>query len=56
MEKRLIPGLGHRKLSLSLEYLVLPENKEVSKKKDGSLWKEHRSPPEGALMAKTGTS
>lgn len=35
MEKQLILGKGHGKYRISLEYLTVPENKNVERKRDG---------------------
>lgn len=35
MEKQLILGIGHGKYRISLEYLTVPENKKVERKRDG---------------------
>lgn len=61
MEKRLIPGLMWRKHKMSPEHLVVPESKEVLKKKGrkkkmGGCQKDTVANLKEVPVAKVGTS
>lgn len=47
-----IPGLGHGKYKINLEYFMSPESKKILKKRMGICQK---TSPEGTLIAKSRT-